>query len=104
MATYNRTSARNIIIVTTALIALSACANQKPREQAVWNATPTATAPKEQATAKCEYDLMQNRAAFDNLSVMAGQPILNEYGRSLYQKCMMAQGYTFGGTVPVPGT
>lgn len=85
-------------------LSVTACANSQPRQQPVWNATPSATVPKEQATAKCEYDLMQNRAAFDNLSVMAGQPMLNEYGRTLYQKCMLAQGYQFGGTVPAPAT
>ena len=85
------------------LLTLAACAAQQPRQQAVWNATPTVTAPKEQATAKCDYDLMQNRAAFSDLSVLAGQPRLNGYGLTLYQKCMMAQGYQYGGTAPVAG-
>ena len=93
---------RHLAIITAAL-SLAACAAQQPRQVAVWNATPTVTAPKEQATAKCDYDLMQNRAAFDNLSVLAGQPRLNDYGKTLYQKCMQAQGYQFGGTVPATG-
>jgi hypothetical protein len=86
---------------TAILLVVSACA-QPPRPQPVWNATPSATAPKEQAATKCEYDLMQNRAAFGNLSVLAGQPRLNDYGRNLYQMCMLAQGFQFGGTVPAP--
>ncbi|MDF2757218.1 MAG: hypothetical protein K0S94_2813 [Nitrospira sp.] len=90
-----------LCLAVIAGLSVTACANSQPRQQAVWNATPTATVVKEQATAKCDYDLMQNRAAFDNLSVMAGQPTLNNYGRTLYQRCMLAQGYQFGGMVPV---
>lgn len=90
------------LALIASILALAGCANAQPRQQAVWNATETATVPKEQATAKCDYDMMQNRAAFDNLSVMAGQPTLNNYGRTLYETCMKAQGYRFGGTVPAP--
>lgn len=89
------------LALIAAILALAGCANAQPRQQAIWNASPTATAPKEQATAKCDYDLMQNRAAFDNLSVLAGQPRLNDYGRTLYETCMKAQGYQFGGMTPV---
>lgn len=90
------------IAVVAAGLSLTACA-QRPREQPVWNPTPTATIPQNQAAAKCEFSIKQNGAAFDQLSMMAGQPMLNEYGRSLYRDCMLGQGYEFGGTVPVPG-
>lgn len=91
-----------LIIATVAGLSLTACANRPP-QQPVWNATPTASVPQEQATAKCEYDLMQNRAAFTELSLYAGQPRLSDYGLSLFQKCMQAQGYQFGGMVPYTG-
>lgn len=91
-----------IAAVIIAGLSLTACANQ-PRTQAVWNATPGATVDKEQALAKCEYEIRQKPAAFDELSLMAGQPRLNEGGRNLFQLCMRSQGYAFGGTVPVPG-
>jgi hypothetical protein len=91
------------LILIAAVLILAGCANAQPPQVAVWNPMSTTAVPEEQATAKCEYDLMQNRAAFDNLSVLAGQPRLNNYGSTLYQKCMMAQGYQFGGMVPDPG-
>lgn len=92
----------NRVAIIAAVLMLAGCANQQPPQMAVWNATPTATVPEEQATAKCDYDIMQNRAAYDNLSVMAGQPRLNEQGRVLYERCMRAQGFQFGGRVPAP--
>lgn len=88
--------------VVIAGLSLTACANRPP-QQPIWNATPTASVPQDQAKAKCEYDLMQNRAAFTELSLYAGQPRLSEYGLSLFQKCMQAQGYAFGGMVPYTG-
>jgi len=89
--------------IAVAALSLTACANRQPPQQAVWNATPGATVPQEQAKAKCDYEIMQNRAAYDNLSLMAGTPMLSEAGRTLYKTCMLAQGYRFGGMVPAPG-
>lgn len=91
------------LALLASILALAGCANPQPRQQMVWNATETATVPKDQAVAKCDYDIMQNRAAYDNLSVLAGQPILNSGGQRLYETCMKAQGYRFGGTVPYTG-
>lgn len=90
------------ILPIAAALMLAGCANRPP-QQPVWVASAGATVPQEQAKAKCEYDLMQNRAAFTELSLYAGQPRLSEYGLSLFQKCMMAQGYQFGGMVPYTG-
>lgn len=90
------------ITILVAGLSLTACANRPP-QQPVWNATPSATVPSDQATAKCEYEIMQNRAAFTELSLYAGQPRLSEYGLSLFQRCMLAQGYQFGGMVPYTG-
>ena len=86
-----------------AAVALTACANRPPPQRAVWEATSGATVPQEQAKAKCDYEIMQNRAAYDNLSLMAGTPMLSEAGQTLYKTCMLAQGYRFGGTVPAQG-
>lgn len=91
-----------LILAAVACLSLTACANRPP-QQPVWVSTPTASVPQDQAKAKCEYDLMQNRAAFTELSLYAGQPRLSEYGLSLFQKCMQAQGYAFGGMVPYTG-
>lgn len=90
------------ITILVAGLSLTACANRPP-QQPVWNATPSATVPNDQAKAKCEYEIMQNRAAFTELSLYAGQPRLSEYGLSLFQRCMLAQGYQFGGMVPYTG-
>lgn len=92
------------LAIIAAALSLAACASPQQPLVAVWKPVSDTAIPEEQATAKCEYDLMQNRAAFDNLSVLAGQPRLNSYGSTLYQKCMMAQGYQFGGMVTEFGT
>lgn len=91
-----------LVIAAVAGLSLTACATRPP-QQPVWNATPTASVPQEQATAKCEYDLMRTPGVFTELSLYAGQPRLSDYGLSLFQKCMQAQGYQFGGMVPYTG-
>ena len=90
------------ILPIAAALMLAGCATQ-PRQIPVWNATPGATVDKEQALAKCEYEIRKTPGAFDELSLIAGQPRLNDGGRNLFQLCMRSQGYAFGGTVPVPG-
>lgn len=94
-----------LIAVAIAGLSLTACANRQLPQRAVWDATPTATVPQEQAQAKCDYELSQpdKRALWDELSIMAGTPMLNRYGQVQYQRCMLAQGFRFAGMAPVTG-
>lgn len=103
------------ITILVAGLSLTACANRQPPMEIVYVATPDATISRNQAIAKCRYDIIQpqNRVAnFDGLFLYSGQPLqtptghiqgLNANGQATFLMCMASHGYQPGGMVQVPG-
>lgn len=102
-----------LIAIAIAGLSLAACANRPPPSEIVWTATPDASISKDQALAKCRYDLMQpmNRQAnFDHLFLYSGQPLQTPTGhiqglsanrQMMFVQCMRSHGFQPGGTVQV---
>jgi hypothetical protein len=99
-----------VAAVAVAAALLAGCAAPR-RHVMTWAPSGAAAVPKEQALARCSFEVGDDEHNFDRLFLLSGQPRfgphglqgLNRQGVQLFEACMLGMGYRSAGTVPLDG-